>query len=103
MLNKRERAEYTMRLDIEPVSRDAITTFSKDVISAAKDAMTAAGQKYRLGGQEFAGEWVLYQLTFEGDPEGAKAALEGCIERVEQLSGTRRILKAEVRGPDGTL
>ena len=98
-----KRAEYTMRLDIEPVDKNAVTTFSNEVIDAAREAMNDAGQKYRLGGQEFAGEWVLYQLTFDGDPEGAKAALADCVRRVEQLPGTRRILKAEVRGPDGTL
>jgi hypothetical protein len=92
-----------MRLDIEPVDKDAVKTFSDDVVAAAQDAMKAAGQKYRLGGQEFAGEWVLYQLTFEGDPEGARAALEDCVARIEQLPGTRRILKAEVRGPEGQL
>jgi hypothetical protein len=93
-----KRAEYTMRLDIEPVDKDAVKAFSNEVVDAARDALKAAGQKYRLGGQEFAGEWVLYQLTFDGDPVGAKAALDDCVARVAQLPGTRRILKAEVRG-----
>jgi hypothetical protein len=94
--------KYTMRLDIE-VDYDAVDglkTFSNEVVDAARDALKAAGQNYRLGGQEYAGEWVLYQFTFEGDPEGAQAALDGCVERVERLGGTRRILKAEIRGAD---
>jgi hypothetical protein len=98
-----KRGAYTIRLDIEPVDKEAVKTFSDEVIDAAREAMRVAGQTYRLGGQEFAGEWVLYQLTFDGDPEGAKAALADCVTKVEQLPGTRRILKAEVRGPEGPL
>ena len=48
------------------------------------------------------GKWPRVEAKFQGEHDGARAAFELWGEKVGALGGAKRILRASLRGADGT-
>jgi hypothetical protein len=97
-------------LTLERAHEEGLASLIRHVVSAAKDGVREAGQKWRgEAGQKWrgeevdpGGEWPRFSIRFQGDSAGALKAYEGWANRVETLNGTKRVLRASLRGSDGT-
>jgi hypothetical protein len=59
-------------------------------------------QKHKKSDVDLDGEWPRFSVRFQGDGAAATATYELWCTRVSTLGGTGRILKASLRGSDGT-
>jgi hypothetical protein len=89
-------------LTLEQARQEGLASLIRHVVAAAKDGVREAGQKWRGEEVDPAGEWPRFSIKFQGDSDGALKAYEGWANRVETLNGTKRVLKASLRGSDGT-
>jgi hypothetical protein len=88
--------------DLAEIKELTVQALSKSVQTWAKEAVKEAGQKWKGAQLDPGGEWPRFQVRFQGDSEGAVAAFDLWGEKVGISSGIKRILKASLRGSDGT-
>jgi hypothetical protein len=72
----------------------------RHIEEAATNALRETGQKLKLAEADL--EFTTVDVRFSGDHDGAVAALERWTDAVADLVATRRILRARLRGSDGT-
>jgi hypothetical protein len=87
------------------------------VMDAAEEELRRHGQKpkrafrangyewvtgFEVGENEQGEDWVDFTVAFDGDTDGAVAAAESWIQRVEPFGGIEKIRRAALRGTDGT-
>jgi hypothetical protein len=75
--------------------------FLEHLARAGREALQEHGQKIK-GSETESSDWASCQITFEGDPDGAAAAVNTWIAKVEELGATGRILRTRLQGADGT-
>jgi hypothetical protein len=72
---------------------------------AVREELTRHGQKFGTVQDDFRGfdeEFAKFRVFFKGDLDGAQAAANACVARVEQLGGVSKIRQFSLRGSDGT-
>ena len=89
-------------LDAGAVQIAALQSFIRHVARTAKEAVAETGQSWRGIDVDAEGESPRFSVRFKGDTEGAHATLALWGEKVEALNWTGRILRAGLRGSDGT-
>jgi hypothetical protein len=116
----KRRTRYCMDMDVEvdysgidqiTVERGVDSTaaraagldgFLEHLASTGREALQEHGQKIKGSETESSEDWASCQITFEGDPDGAAAAVNTWIAKVEELGATGRILRTRLQGTDGT-
>jgi hypothetical protein len=114
----KRRADYLMTVDVEvdyaqvdqfadeqSVERDDarivfLDSVMRHIEDAGRNAVREAGQKLKQVEPDL--EFMTVDVHFSGDSEGAVAALERWTDAVANLMATKRILRAWLRGSDGT-
>ena len=116
----KRRTRYRMDMDVEvdysgidqiaveqgldPAAARAagIDDFLEHLASTGREALQEHGQKIKGSETELSEDWASCRITFEGDPDGAAAAVNTWIAKVEELGATGRILRTRLQGADGT-
>jgi hypothetical protein len=117
----KRRTRYRMDMDVEmdysgidqiaveqgldPAAARAagIDDFLEHLASTGREALQEHGQKIKGSETESSEDWASCQITFEGDPDGATAAVNTWLAEVEALGATGRILRTRLQGTDGTV
>jgi hypothetical protein len=113
----RAQAEEFASLSDDDLRAVLAQSLIEQVMGVAAEELKRNGQKlkrrFETGGYQFdtgseimvneLGEhWVDFTVVFDGDYDGATAAAEAWIERVETFGAIDRITRAALRGTDGT-
>ena len=89
-------------LDPAAARAAGIDDFLEHLASTGREALQEHGQKIKGSETESSEDWASCQITFEGDPDGATAAVNTWLAEVEALGATGRILRTRLQEADGT-
>jgi hypothetical protein len=76
--------------------------FLEHLASTGREALQEHGQKIKGSETDSSEDRASCQIIFEGDLDGATAAVNTWIAKVEALGATGRILRTRLQGADGT-
>ena len=96
--------QIAVEQSLEPTAARAagLDGFLEHLASTGREALQAHGQKIKGSETESSEDCASCQITFEGDPDGAAAAVNAWIAKVEELGATGRILRTRLQEADGT-
>lgn len=96
--------QFATERGLDPTASRAagLDDFLEHLASTGREALQEHGQKIKGSETELSEDWASCQITFEGDPDGAAAAVNTWIAKVEALGATGRILRTRLQGADST-
>jgi hypothetical protein len=99
---QRKQCELTLHAQVMAVAAEELARHGQRV----KRSIKGDGRKKKTGVEiepnDLGEHWVTFSVAFAGDREGAAAAAERWVERVQTFGGIARIDHVSLRGTDGT-